>query len=143
MKDAEKTFGLLIPEREIKRGLVSINKQRTPDWSFVYSYDHRYRPRYGINRPAVHWDVHRSAWLRCGNLGISESPTNFLNTGFIDFVSEKVGLILAENDLFPTRPTSRSLVTFTTTDFTTRPSAFKCSPMIVKKYISLTSRGTS
>ena len=52
MKDAEKTFGLLIPEREIKRGLVSINKQRTPDWSFVYSYDHRYRPRYGINRPA-------------------------------------------------------------------------------------------
>ena len=39
MKDAEKTFGLLIPEREIKRGLVSINKQRTPDWSFVCSYD--------------------------------------------------------------------------------------------------------
>ena len=52
MKDAQETFGLLIPEREIKRGLVSINKQRTPDWSFVYSYDHRYRPRYGINRPA-------------------------------------------------------------------------------------------
>jgi hypothetical protein len=52
MKDAQETFGLLIPQREIKRGLVSINKQRTPDWSFVYSYDHRYRPRYGINRPA-------------------------------------------------------------------------------------------
>lgn len=52
MKDAQKTFGLSIPQREIKRGLVSINKQRTPDWSFVYSYDHRYRPRYGINRPA-------------------------------------------------------------------------------------------
>lgn len=52
MKDAEKTFGLFIPEKEVKRGLASINKQRTPDWSFVYSYDHRYRPRYGINRPA-------------------------------------------------------------------------------------------
>ena len=52
MKDAEKTFGLSIPQKEIKRGLTSINKQRTPDWSFVYSYDHRYRPRYGINRPA-------------------------------------------------------------------------------------------
>jgi hypothetical protein len=52
MKDAEQTFGLSIPQREINRGLVSINKQRTPDWSFVYSYDHRYRPRYGINRPA-------------------------------------------------------------------------------------------
>lgn len=52
MKDAEKTFGLSIPEKEIKRGLTSINKQRTPDWSFVYSYTHRYRPRYGINRPA-------------------------------------------------------------------------------------------
>lgn len=52
MKDANEVFGLEIPEREIKRGLDSINKQRTPDWSFVYSIQHRYRPRIGINRPA-------------------------------------------------------------------------------------------
>lgn len=52
MKEAQKTMGLEIPEREIKRGLDSIEKQRTPDWSFVYAITHRYRPRYGINRPA-------------------------------------------------------------------------------------------
>lgn len=52
MKDAHDVFGLEIPQREIKRGLDSINKQKTADWSFVYSITHRYRPRYGINRPA-------------------------------------------------------------------------------------------
>ena len=52
MKDAEVTFGLTPPEREVKRGLDSLNKQKTADWSFVYSFDHRLRPRSGINRPA-------------------------------------------------------------------------------------------
>lgn len=52
MKEAEKTIGVEIPHKEIKRGLNSIEKQRTPDWSFVYSITHRYRPRYSINRPA-------------------------------------------------------------------------------------------
>ncbi|YCM45681.1 hypothetical protein V2O64_06575 [Verrucomicrobiaceae bacterium 227] len=52
MKDADETFGLKLPEREIKRGLDSLNKQKTADWSFVYSFDHRFRPRSGINRPA-------------------------------------------------------------------------------------------
>lgn len=52
LKDAEETFGLTMPEKEVKRGLTSIDKQRTPDWSFVYSFTHRFRPRYGINRPA-------------------------------------------------------------------------------------------
>ena len=52
LKDAEESFGLTPPQKEVKRALTSINKQRTADWSFVYSYSHRYRPRYGINRPA-------------------------------------------------------------------------------------------
>ena len=52
LKDAEETLGIAPPTKEIERSLASIRKQRTPDWSFVYSFDHRYRPRYGINRPA-------------------------------------------------------------------------------------------
>lgn len=52
LKDAEENFGLRLPDKEVKRGLTSIEKQRTPDWSFVYSFTHRFRPRYGINRPA-------------------------------------------------------------------------------------------
>lgn len=52
LKDAEETLGLAPPAREVGRALASIRKQRTPDWSFVYSFDHRFRPRYGINRPA-------------------------------------------------------------------------------------------
>ena len=52
MKDAETVLETRLPEREVKRGLDSINKQKTADWSFVYSYSHRLRPRYGINRPA-------------------------------------------------------------------------------------------
>jgi hypothetical protein len=52
LKDAEETLGIIPPAKEVKRALASIRKQRTPDWSFVYSFGHRYRPRYGINRPA-------------------------------------------------------------------------------------------
>jgi hypothetical protein len=52
MKDAQETMGLELPPEKIKRALRSIEQQRTPDWSFVYSIDHRMRPRYGINRPA-------------------------------------------------------------------------------------------
>ena len=52
LKDAEETLEIAPPTKEVERALASIRKQRTPDWSFVYSFDHRYRPRYGINRPA-------------------------------------------------------------------------------------------
>lgn len=52
MKDAQDHFEIQLPDREIKRGLDSINKQKTADWSFVYSYTHRLRPRVPINRPA-------------------------------------------------------------------------------------------
>lgn len=50
--EAEEILGLEIPQKEIKRALTSINTQKTPDWSFVYSFDHRLRPRTSINRPA-------------------------------------------------------------------------------------------
>jgi len=52
MKEGEQEFGLQIPQKEIKRALASIEKQRTPDWSFVYSFNHKLRPRVSINRPA-------------------------------------------------------------------------------------------
>ncbi len=52
MKEAEETFGQQLPQKEVKRALTSINKQKTADWSFVYSFDHRLRPRRPINRPA-------------------------------------------------------------------------------------------
>ena len=32
--------------------IASINYQRTPDFSYTYSFSHRYRPRSDINRPA-------------------------------------------------------------------------------------------
>lgn len=52
LKEAQETLDLEIPHKEIKRALDSIEKQRTPDWSFVYSINHQYRPRRSINRPA-------------------------------------------------------------------------------------------
>ncbi len=52
MQEAKQEMDLVLPETQIKRGLQSIKKQRTPDWSFVYSWNHRLRPRYAINRPA-------------------------------------------------------------------------------------------
>ncbi|MGC6426679.1 MAG: prenyltransferase/squalene oxidase repeat-containing protein [Akkermansiaceae bacterium] len=52
MKEAQETMGIELPEKQVRRALDSIEKQRTPDWSFVYSFNHRYRPRYSINRPA-------------------------------------------------------------------------------------------
>lgn len=52
LKESETVFGLKLPEKEVNRALASIRMQRTADWSFVYSFGHRFRPRYGINRPA-------------------------------------------------------------------------------------------
>ena len=52
MHDAREAMGLELPEKEVGRGVRSIQKQRTPDFSYVYSLNHQYRPRYYINRPA-------------------------------------------------------------------------------------------
>ena len=49
--EAHTTLGSSLPEKEVQRGLRSIEQHRTADWQFVYSLGHRYRPRAGINRP--------------------------------------------------------------------------------------------
>ena len=52
MHEAREAMDLALPEREVGRGVRSIQKQRAPDFSYVYSLSHQYRPRYYINRPA-------------------------------------------------------------------------------------------
>ncbi|MDA7877687.1 hypothetical protein N9A89_06435, partial [Akkermansiaceae bacterium] len=52
MKETQEELGIELPQKQIKRALASIEQQRTPDWAFVYSLSHKYRPRYSINRPA-------------------------------------------------------------------------------------------
>ena len=52
MYEAREVMGLKLPEREIDRGVRFLKRQRTPDFSYVYSNGHRYRPRIPINRPA-------------------------------------------------------------------------------------------
>jgi hypothetical protein len=52
MHEARLTMDLKLPEKEVQRALQSIRKQQTPDFSYVYSFSHQYRPRVYINRPA-------------------------------------------------------------------------------------------
>lgn len=51
MKRAQDVMGVELPEREVSRGLAFLQRQQTPDFAYVYSDGHRYRPRYSINRP--------------------------------------------------------------------------------------------
>lgn len=51
-EEARRVMGLELPMKEVGRGVRSIQQQRTPDFAYVYSFDHRYRPRVDINRPA-------------------------------------------------------------------------------------------
>jgi hypothetical protein len=39
-------------EKLVRKAIDSINYQRTPDFSYTYSFNHRMRPRSDINRPA-------------------------------------------------------------------------------------------
>jgi hypothetical protein len=52
MDEARRELGVKLDESVVKRSLVSIEMQRTPDFSYVYSFNHRMRPRTDINRPA-------------------------------------------------------------------------------------------
>lgn len=52
MHEGREVMGLKLPEREIDRGVRFLVRQQTPDFAYVYSDSHRYRPRYPINRPA-------------------------------------------------------------------------------------------
>ena len=47
----KETMGLELPSVETDRGIAFLQRQQTPDFAYVYSNGHRYRPRYSINRP--------------------------------------------------------------------------------------------
>lgn len=52
MDEARKTMGARLDDKLVEHALVSLRRQRTPDFSYLYSLDFVYRPRVPINRPA-------------------------------------------------------------------------------------------
>jgi hypothetical protein len=52
MDQASSVMGVKLNDKQVKHSIASINYQRTPDFSYTYSFDHRMRPRADINRPA-------------------------------------------------------------------------------------------
>lgn len=52
MHDAATTMGIDLNPSIVKRGIESIQIQRNPDFSYNYSFRHRWSPRRPINRPA-------------------------------------------------------------------------------------------
>ena len=52
MDQARATMGVTLNQKILNRSIASINAQRTPDFSYTYSFAHRMRPRLDINRPA-------------------------------------------------------------------------------------------
>lgn len=52
MAEARDELEVTLDEKILKSSLDSIRRQRTPDFSYVYSHSHIHRPRSPINRPA-------------------------------------------------------------------------------------------
>lgn len=52
MDEARDTMGVTLDEKVVKASITGIHAQRTPDFSYTYSFPHRMRPRSDINRPA-------------------------------------------------------------------------------------------
>jgi len=52
MHEAREVMGVELNEKTLKSSLASIERQRTPDFAYVYSHSHRLHPRVPINRPA-------------------------------------------------------------------------------------------
>lgn len=52
MHEAREDLGVKLDDKVVRDAVRSIVMQRTPDFSYGYSFDHRMRPRYEINRPA-------------------------------------------------------------------------------------------
>jgi hypothetical protein len=52
MAEARDTMGVKLDEKIVRSSIDSILRQKTPDFAYVYSHDHRYSPRRPINRPA-------------------------------------------------------------------------------------------
>ena len=52
MHDAATTMDIELPAAIVKRAIQSIQLQRNPDFSYTYSFSHRWVPRRAINTPA-------------------------------------------------------------------------------------------
>ena len=52
MDQARAAMGVKLNDKLVKHAIAGLNAQRTPDFSYVYSFTHRMRPRIDINRPA-------------------------------------------------------------------------------------------
>jgi hypothetical protein len=52
MDQARSVMGVKLDDKLVAHAIAGINAQRTPDFSYVYSFPHRMRPRADINRPA-------------------------------------------------------------------------------------------
>ncbi len=52
MDQARSVMGVKLDDGIVKKAIAGINAQRTPDFSYTYSFPHRMRPRLPINRPA-------------------------------------------------------------------------------------------
>ena len=52
MDEGRKIMALKLDEKLVQQSIAGINYQRTPDFSYTYSFNHRMRPRADINRPA-------------------------------------------------------------------------------------------
>ncbi len=47
-----KEMGVEVPDRLVQRAIATMQRQRTPDFSYLYSENHKWWPRGNINRPA-------------------------------------------------------------------------------------------
>ncbi len=52
MAEAREVMDVKLDDKLVKHALASIKIQRTPDFSYTYSFNHRMHPRKDINRPA-------------------------------------------------------------------------------------------
>jgi len=52
MAEAREVMGVKLDDKIVKHSIASIEYQKTPDFCYVYSFSHRWRPRVDINRPA-------------------------------------------------------------------------------------------
>lgn len=52
MDQGSSVMGLKLDDKLVVHAIAGLNTQRTPDFSYVYSFSHRMRPRVDINRPA-------------------------------------------------------------------------------------------
>jgi hypothetical protein len=52
MDQARSTMNVKLNSKLVKHAISGIHLQRTPDFSYTYSFSHRMRPRLDINRPA-------------------------------------------------------------------------------------------